>query len=282
MNNKEANWTTQDRFDDLKSGIARLWEKQEDEALVDASERARKIIEKIGISKHGNGYKYLILSCAYAATDKSYLEALTTRLFPDVAKAHNTKATTVNTSIRQAIETSFTHGSEELLEYFSSSISPKSVTASNKQVILKITSQIEKELKEETKKKKKDLGNLFENEQNAKTIEQAMGHMEQTTILVGGRGYRYILLGIGLVVADPSYRKGITQRLYPDIANVFESTAQRVNKLITQTIEIAFDNDMGGKMYDLFGEKISHKSGRVTASRFIFTIADKITKQQKV
>ena len=69
----------------------------------------RKLLRKCGVPQHYRGYEHLVTALMLAYKDPSYLRELTYRLYPDVAKAHGTKAACVKRAIRQAVETAFTN-----------------------------------------------------------------------------------------------------------------------------------------------------------------------------
>jgi two-component system response regulator (stage 0 sporulation protein A) len=64
----------------------------------------------IGISSHLQGYKYLKDSIKLVMKDPNYINNVTKKLYPEIAKKHSTTAYRVERGIRHALDTSFTKG----------------------------------------------------------------------------------------------------------------------------------------------------------------------------
>lgn len=56
------------------------------------------------------------------------------------------------------------------------------------------------------------------------------------------KGFECLEVGIKLVKKDKTYLRGITKRLYPDIAKVLNDTPTRVERAIRHSIEISGNN----------------------------------------
>lgn len=87
-------------------------------------------------------------------------------------------------------------------------------------------------------------------------------------------GYRYIKRAVLLCIEDPSFENAITTRLYPTIADEFNTTASRVGSAIRQAIEAVFDKGNMSMIFDIFGYTYSCKKGNPSNSEFIVGIAE--------
>lgn len=69
-----------------------------------------KKLRDIGVSTSTLGFNYIKSALMMIAEDEQILHLMTKRLYPDVAKKHNTTATRVEKAIRYAVEKSFLYG----------------------------------------------------------------------------------------------------------------------------------------------------------------------------
>lgn len=69
-----------------------------------------KIFVSIGIPPHIKGYQYLRSAVKMCIKDTGIISAITTRLYPDVAKEYNTTSSKVERAIRHAIEVCWNRG----------------------------------------------------------------------------------------------------------------------------------------------------------------------------
>jgi two-component system response regulator (stage 0 sporulation protein A) len=90
------------------------------------------------------------------------------------------------------------------------------------------------------------------------------------------RGYTYIREAIISVIDEPTLLNSVTKELYPRVAEVFGTTAARVERAIRHAIEIAWTRGNIELLNGLFGYTVSSEKGKPTNSAFIARIADKI------
>ncbi len=86
------------------------------------------------------------------------------------------------------------------------------------------------------------------NELQSKIID----YLEELSIRPSVKGYRYLLRAIELVYLDNDYLNNITKKLYPTIAEDFNTNAQCVDRAMRHAISTAWqrlDNDV---IYDVF------------------------------
>lgn len=80
------------------------------EELPSMDKQISKIFVAIGIPPHIKGYQYLRSAIKMCIKDTSIISSITKRLYPDVAKEHNTTPSKVERAIRHAIEVCWNRG----------------------------------------------------------------------------------------------------------------------------------------------------------------------------
>lgn len=80
-----------------------------------------KLMKELGIPGHLKGYEYIRTAIKMVIEDPSLINAITTRLYPNVAKKYQTTSSRVERAIRTAIEVSWARASiqktEEIFGY---------------------------------------------------------------------------------------------------------------------------------------------------------------------
>lgn len=94
-------------------------------------------------------------------------------------------------------------------------------------------------------------------------------------------GYDYIIYAITLTLEDRSYLKAITTRLYPDIAERFDTTCMRVERNIRHSVEVIFRNSDFEGLERIFGNSMDLAKGKVINSEFIATCVNEIARRMK-
>jgi len=87
-------------------------------------------------------------------------------------------------------------------------------------------------------------------------------------------GYYYVSEAIMMVYNDPKYMKNITKLLYPEISIKYNTTSQRVERLIRSAIEVSWLRGNMEAMDKLFGNSVDINKGKPTNSEFIITLAE--------
>jgi len=90
------------------------------------------------------------------------------------------------------------------------------------------------------------------------------------------KGYRYIVEAVAAVVMDHSLGGQVTKRLYPLIAERFQTTAVRVERSIRNAIEITWERGNLDQVNQLFSY-VDEDRGKPTNSAFIAAMADIIS-----
>lgn len=93
------------------------------------------------------------------------------------------------------------------------------------------------------------------------------------------KGFRYTVTAVNLIKQDYiHYMDGITKNLYPDIATVWDTTPQRVERAIRHLIEVLYTQGSGesmGELDALFGNCYDRCTGKPTNSEFLSILASK-------
>ena len=95
------------------------------------------------------------------------------------------------------------------------------------------------------------------------------------------KGYHYLRDSIIMAVETPDIINSITKRLYPSVAQKYETTSSRVERAIRHAIEVAWDRGDIDILNSYFGYTIHNSRGKPTNSEFIAMISDKMRLQLK-
>lgn len=90
------------------------------------------------------------------------------------------------------------------------------------------------------------------------------------------RGYQYLREAICLTVKNPSLINQITKKLYPLVAEKFETSPSKVERSIRHSIDVAWTRGRFDNLNKLFGVKVCQESMKPTNGEFIALIADKL------
>ena len=90
------------------------------------------------------------------------------------------------------------------------------------------------------------------------------------------KGYDYIRDSVMLLYKDPKIIGGITKKLYPEIADRYDTSVQRVERAIRHAIEISWNRGDIDLIDEMFGHSVDIDKAKPTNSEFIATIADKL------
>lgn len=90
------------------------------------------------------------------------------------------------------------------------------------------------------------------------------------------KGYRYLRDAVLIAMDNMDVMNSITKRLYPMVAENFDTSSSRVERAIRHAIEIATNSGKMENINALFGMKIYAKNERPTNSEFIALLADRL------
>ncbi|NLW59686.1 MAG: sporulation transcription factor Spo0A [Firmicutes bacterium] len=96
------------------------------------------------------------------------------------------------------------------------------------------------------------------------------------------KGYTYLRRAILLCVKEPSLINEVTKKLYPRIAEEYNSTPNRVERSMRFAIETAWNKGEIEYLHELMGPIVDEKKGKPTNVSFIAKISDKIRLNHKL
>lgn len=101
------------------------------------------VIHEIGVPAHIKGYQYLREAILMAVDTPDYINAVTKRLYPDIAQKNATTASRVERAIRHAIEVAWDRGDVDTLNrYFGYTIHNMRGKPTNSEFIAMIADKI--------------------------------------------------------------------------------------------------------------------------------------------
>ena len=102
-----------------------------------------EILHQIGVPAHIKGYQFLRDAILLTTADHSYINAVTKRLYPEIAKRNSTTASRVERAIRHAIEVAWDRGDVDTLNsYFGYTIHSLRGKPTNSEFIAMISDKI--------------------------------------------------------------------------------------------------------------------------------------------
>lgn len=90
------------------------------------------------------------------------------------------------------------------------------------------------------------------------------------------KGYQFLREAIKMAVANPDIINSITKRLYPEVAERFDTTASKVERAIRHAIEVAWNKGKIENINQIFGVKVYSGNEKPTNGEFIALVADKM------
>ena len=89
------------------------------------------------------------------------------------------------------------------------------------------------------------------------------------------KGYQFLREAIKMTIDSPDIINSITKRLYPSIAEMYDTSASKVERAIRHAIEVAWSRGKIENINSIFGIKIYSPNEKPTNGEFIALIADK-------
>ena len=90
------------------------------------------------------------------------------------------------------------------------------------------------------------------------------------------KGYQFLREAIKMAVGDPHIINSITKKLYPNIAQMYDTTASKVERAIRHAIEVAWNKGKIENINDVFGLRVYDTHEKPTNGEFIALVADKM------
>ena len=90
------------------------------------------------------------------------------------------------------------------------------------------------------------------------------------------KGYQFLREAIKMAIQEPEIINSITKRLYPNIAEKFDTSSSKVERAIRHAIEVAWNRGKIENINSLFGVKVYSDNEKPTNGEFIALVADKM------
>ncbi len=90
------------------------------------------------------------------------------------------------------------------------------------------------------------------------------------------KGYQFLREAIKLSMENPDIINSITKRLYPSIAEKFDTSASKVERAIRHAIEVAWNRGKIENINSIFGLTVYSNNEKPTNGEFIALVADKM------
>ena len=90
------------------------------------------------------------------------------------------------------------------------------------------------------------------------------------------KGYQFLREAIKMAIDNPEIINSITKKLYPSIAEKFETSPSKVERAIRHAIEVAWNRGKIENINTLFGVKVYSNNEKPTNGEFIALVADKM------
>ena len=90
------------------------------------------------------------------------------------------------------------------------------------------------------------------------------------------KGYQFLREAIKLAIANPEIINSITKKLYPTIAEKYDTSASKVERAIRHAFEVAWNRGKIENINNLFGIKVYSSNEKPTNGEFIALVADKM------
>ena len=88
------------------------------------------------------------------------------------------------------------------------------------------------------------------------------------------KGYHYLRTSILMTAEDMSLVSSVTKLLYPEVAKIYGTTSQKVERAIRNAIEISWERGSTDLFEKFYGYSIKQGRKRPTNSEYIANIAD--------
>ena len=90
------------------------------------------------------------------------------------------------------------------------------------------------------------------------------------------KGYQFLREAIKLAIDDPDIINSITKKLYPEVAERFDTSPSKVERAIRHAIEVAWNRGKIENINSLFGVRVYSHNEKPTNGEFIALVADKM------
>lgn len=107
-----------------------------------------RVLQDLAIPAHIRGYAYIVRGFELLADDPDMVRAITSELYPEIAKTFQTTPSRVERAIRHAIEVGWNRGDLEVEDaYFGNTVSPTRGKPTNSEFFAQVSGHIRRQLK---------------------------------------------------------------------------------------------------------------------------------------
>ena len=134
---------------DLKKKVMQLYrgESLDLESTYNLERRISEVLRNLGVPAHLKGYNYLRTAIAVCVEDESILDSITGRLYPKLARHHDTTSSRIERAIRHAIEVAWDRGDLEVLKQdFGNTVSASKGKPTNSEFLACVAAQLRLEV----------------------------------------------------------------------------------------------------------------------------------------
>ena len=90
------------------------------------------------------------------------------------------------------------------------------------------------------------------------------------------KGYNYLMAAVLIATDEPELIQTLTKELYPRVADLFNTTASRAERVMRHALELACNNSKPKTLSDMFGYTIGLEKDKPTTGNFIAIMANKL------
>ena len=90
------------------------------------------------------------------------------------------------------------------------------------------------------------------------------------------KGYQFLREAIKLAIDNPDIINSITKKLYPEVAERFDTSPSKVERAIRHAIELTWSRGKIENINSLFGVRVYNHNEKPTNGEFIALVADKM------
>ena len=95
------------------------------------------------------------------------------------------------------------------------------------------------------------------------------------------QGYHYLKESVKIVMNDPNSINSVTKKVYPAVAEKFETTACRVERGIRHALEVSYAKGKMIHLNKIFGIEVLTQNEKPTNSEFVALLADKLSLERR-
>lgn len=125
------------------------------------------------------------------------------------------------------------------------------------------------------------LERILESQPKPRTASRSMDEKISNIFITVGipahiKGYQYLRDAIKMTIDNPDIINSITKRLYPEVAEHFNTSPSKVERAIRHAIEVAWNRGKIENINSVFGVRVYNHNEKPTNGEFIALVADKM------